>query len=109
MLPWEDPAAFDELVVGYKNWMQPVGEIESRARRSGGTGFWQHARATRSDVARVTFNIHTARANEQREAEEAAAALGQRLFFEQHGPLALHPRPDSAAYGERTRLVKDPR
>jgi hypothetical protein len=108
VLPWEDRAAFDELAVGYKNWMQPVGEIEVALVDQAALASWQHARATRSDVARVTFNIHTARANEQREAAESAAALGQRLFFEQHGPLALHPRPDSAAFGERTVWSKTP-
>jgi hypothetical protein len=108
VLPWEDRAAFDELVVSYKNWMQPVGEIEVALVDQAALASWQYARATRSDVARVTFNIQTARANEQREAAESAAALGQRLFFEQHGPLALHPRPDSAAFGERTVWSKTP-
>ena len=102
VLPWEDSAAFAELVVGYKNAIQPVGEIENTLAENAAFACWQRARGVRSAVSRATFNIHTARANEQREAEAAAAASGQRLFFEQHGPLALHPRPDSAAFGGRT-------
>ncbi len=108
VLPWEDPAAFDELVVGYKNWIQPVGEIENSLVEQAALCCWQRARGTRSVVSRATFNIHTARANEQRTAAEAVAALGQRLFFEQHGPLPLHPRPGSVSHGAPLVWSKSP-
>jgi hypothetical protein len=97
VLPWEDPALFDRRVVGYKDWVKPVGDLEVALVEQAALASWQHTRATLSDVARVTYNIHTARARELHEAEAQAVALCQRLFFDSNGPNAIHPSPEAAA------------
>ncbi len=102
VLPWEEQALFDKRILGYKTWVQPEGDLENSIVEELTLASWQLERATLSNVARVTFNIHTARAEELRLAQHEAAALGQRLFFDQHGPLPLHPRSEFEAREPRT-------
>jgi hypothetical protein len=92
VLPWEDPALFDEHLEGYRVSIQPDNPLEHDLVEQLAMARWQRDRAWRSDLARVTSNIHTSRVEQLRRADDEAAALGQRLFFDQHGPLPLHPR-----------------
>ena len=97
VLPWEDGARFAQRILGYKTWLRPEGDLENSLVEEMALTSVQQERLVRSELARITYNIHTSRAEEMRIAEEQAMALGQRLFFDQHGPLALHPRPESVS------------
>jgi len=108
VLPWESPEHFQELLRGYETSIQPVGDVENDLVHQLALASWQRRRGISSDVARVTHNIHTARAEELRLAEIEAAALCQRLFFECHGPLPLYPRPESVQSGPRLVWSKIP-
>src|SRR5262249_20793624 len=55
---------------------------------------WQLERADRAEAARLSSLIRAAPAEEalrQADAADAAAALGQRLFRDPRGPMALYP------------------
>jgi hypothetical protein len=102
LLAWEDPAGFEQRILGFKTWIQPVGDVENALVEQAALASVQHERAIRSDVARVTFNLHTARTTELNLKAEEAADLGQRLFFDRRGPLPLHPMPAEADSDVRT-------
>jgi hypothetical protein len=108
VLPWESQAVFDERVLGIKKSIRPVGAAENILCEQIALATIQIERAVRSDIARVKSNVHTSRVEEQQETTERAAALGQRLFFEQHGPIALHPRSESEISGPRIVWSRSP-
>jgi hypothetical protein len=102
VLDWEDPRGFDQRVLGFKTWVQPVGDVENALVEQAALASWHHERAVRSDVARVTFNIHTAMTAERMLKAKEAADLGARLFFDRRGPLSLHPMPGGGDAEVRT-------
>jgi hypothetical protein len=108
VLPWEEPAGFDQRVLGFKRCVQPVGDVENALVEQAALASLQHERAVRSDVARVTFNLHTARTNERNLKAAEADELGRRLFFDRRGPLSLHPMPAGGDSDIRTSWSNNP-
>ncbi len=108
LLPWEKPELFQERLIGHKNSVHPVTPLEHELCEQLTMSSWQRERALQSEVARVTRNIHTSHAEERRNSEQEVAALGQRLFYDQHGPLPLHPRGEYDAEEPRTVWSKTP-
>jgi hypothetical protein len=108
VLPWEEPAGFDQRVLGFKRCVQPVGDVENALVEQAALASLQHERAVRSDVARVTFNLHTARTNELNLKAAEADELGRRLFFDRRGPLSLHPMPAGGDSDIRTSWSNNP-
>jgi hypothetical protein len=102
VLPWESQALFDRQVIGVKMSIRPVGVLEHSLCDQIALANWQLARGIRSDIARVTSNVENADAGNRQMAADLAVSLGQKLFFHQHGPIALYPRSRSDANRPRT-------
>ena len=87
VLPWENPAAFDELVVGYKNWIQPVGEIEislvDQAALAAGSEQGHAFRKFPDDVQHPYRDGSTSSERLRKPPRRQASEF----FLEQHGPL----------------------
>src|SRR5947207_1372846 len=91
ILPGEDADAFEGRLDAWTTDLQPRNDLEQDLVVRAATISWQLERADRAEAARLTDLIrHAPDELALRQADEAAA-LGQRLFQDPHGPLPLYP------------------
>jgi hypothetical protein len=91
VLPGEDPAAFQARLDAWTVDLDPRNDVERTLVERAAILSWQLERADRAEAARLSSLIRAAPAEEALRQADAAAALGQRLFRDPRGPMALYP------------------
>ncbi len=97
VLPGEDSALLRARIDGYKADLMPRGTLEHDLVERMAQESWQIDRALFAEIARVTISVETAAAETALREKDEAMALGQRLFFDPRGTVALYGRRSYSA------------
>ena len=94
VLPGEDAQALEGRLDGWKADLQSRNDVEDYLVAQAVRASWQLDRADRVQTVRLAEIIRTVPEQAVRQHEAEAAELGQRLFQDIRGPLALYPYSD---------------
>ena len=93
VLPDEDPAALQERLDDWTADLQPRNSVEQYLVDRGVRLSWQLDRVLRAQDARLTTQIIEGGDEETNLQEEEILEIGQRLFWDNRGPLNFYPHP----------------
>ena len=114
ILPDEDPAALQERLDHWTADLQPRNSVEQYLVERGVRLSWQLDRVLRAQDARLTTQIIEGGDEETNLQEEEILEIGQRLFWDNRGPINFYPhRPvrEVSSYGDtvpRTSFCESP-
>ena len=91
VLPGEEAGAFQDRLDAWATDLRPRNDVEQVLVERSATLSWQLERADRAEAARLASVLVAAPAEAALRQADLAAALGQRLFRDNRGPLPLYP------------------
>jgi hypothetical protein len=91
ILPGENAEDFSERVDDWIDDLKPRNRVEHYLVDRAARVSWQLDRIERAYVARLTANINAASAGVTQTGGDDVLELGQRLFWDARGPIALYP------------------
>jgi hypothetical protein len=101
VLPGEDAEAFERQRDGWFDDLRPRTAVEYFFAERAVRLAWQLGRLDRADAARLSFRIQTHGADQNKSQQDEAVDLGQRLFWDPRGPLAVYPHSELPPGGVR--------
>ena len=91
----EDPQALQDRKDAWSECLLPCGDVEQGFVDDAVEYKWQQDRARRAQAARLSRNINHAGVAELKREQDEVLAMGQILFWDNRGPLALFPHLDA--------------